>query len=136
MRTPNSRWEAIQQGERLAGEERRRLGLGETALPDIAELLEAQSIRTGVVDLAQDVSGLTLNDSRVGIFVVANREHHILRRRFSFAHEYAHVLADRERIGLVSRSSERENLIFVAPLQGLVVGWARRIRALGFRRKL
>lgn len=113
MRTPNSRWEAIQQGERLAGEERRRLGLGETALPDITELLEAQGIRTGVVDLPPDVSGLTLNDSRVGIFVVANREHHILRRRFSFAHEYAHVLADRERIGLVSRSSERDNLIEV-----------------------
>lgn len=110
---PITRWEAIQQGERLASEERRRLGLGDTALPDLTELLEMQGIRTGVVDLPMDVSGLTLNDARVGLFVVANRNHHIIRRRFSFAHEYAHVLADRDRFGLVSRSSERSNLIEV-----------------------
>jgi len=110
---PANRWEAIQQGERLAGEERRRLGLGEAALPDIAELLEAQGIRTGVIDLPADVSGLTLNDSRIGFFVVINRTHHVLRRRFSFVHEYAHVLADRDRFGLVSRTSERDNLIEV-----------------------
>ncbi len=110
---PVTRWEAIQQGERLSTEERRRLGLGSAALPDVAELLEGQGVRTGVVDLPEDVSGLTLNDRKVGLFVVANRTHHLLRRRFSFAHEYAHVLADRDRFGLVSRASERDNLIEV-----------------------
>lgn len=110
---PTNRWEAIQQGERLAVEERRRLGLGDKALPDISELLESQGLRTGIVDLPSDVSGLTLNDQGIGFFVVVNRSHHVLRRRFSFAHEYAHVLADRDRFGLVSRSSERENLIEV-----------------------
>jgi len=113
MPLPTSRWGAIQQGERLAGEERRRLGLGDAALPDLAELLEAQGIRTGVINLPADVSGLTLNDRGVGFFVIANRSHHFLRRRFSLAHEYAHVLADRDRFGLVSRSSERDNLIEV-----------------------
>lgn len=108
-----TRWEAIQQGERLATEERRRLGLGDAAIPDLTELLETQGIRTGVLDLPADVSGLTLNDPKVGLFVVANRIQHVLRRRFSFAHEYAHVLADRDRFGLVSRSSERNNLIEV-----------------------
>jgi Zn-dependent peptidase ImmA (M78 family)/DNA-binding XRE family transcriptional regulator len=111
--SPTTRWEAIQQGERLAGEERRRLGLGDAALPDLTELLETQGIRTGIIDLPADVSGLTLNDPKVGLFVVANRDQHVLRRRFSFAHEYAHVLADRDRFGLVSRSSERSNLIEV-----------------------
>ncbi len=110
---PATRWEAIQQGERLAAEERRRMGLGDAGLPDIAELLETQGIRTGVVDLPDDVSGLTINDRKVGLFVVANRQHGLPRRRFSFAHEYAHVLADRERFGLVSRASERDNLIEV-----------------------
>lgn len=109
----STRWEAIQQGERLAVEERRRLGLGDAAIPDLTELLETQGIRTGVVDLPPDVSGLTLNDPNVGFFVVANRIQHVLRRRFSFAHEYAHVLADRKRFGLVSRSSERDNLVEV-----------------------
>ena len=108
---PANRWEAIQQGERLASDERRRLGLGDAALPDLVELLEMQGIRTGVVDLPEDISGLTLNDRKIGFFVVINRRHHILRRRFSFAHEYAHVLADRERFGMVSSTSNRDNLI-------------------------
>ncbi len=108
---PRSRWEAIQQGERLADEERRRLGLGVAPLPDLAELLETQGVRTAVVDLPEDVSGLTLSDRSVGLFVVANRVHHHLRRRFSFSHEYAHVVADRDRFGLVSRASERDDLV-------------------------
>ena len=111
--TPRSRWEAIQQGERLAQEERRRLGLGYTPLPDFGELLETQGVRTGLVDLPDDVSGLTLSHHNVGLFVVANRAHHHLRRRFSFAHEYAHVLVDRDRFGLVSRASERDALVEV-----------------------
>ncbi|MEM7481265.1 MAG: XRE family transcriptional regulator [Acidobacteriota bacterium] len=113
LRAPSTRWEAIRQGEVLAKEERRRLGLGAGALPDLAELLETEGVRTGVVDLPDDVSGLTLNDKEHGLFVIANRSHHVLRRRFSFAHEYAHVLADRDRFGLISRSSERSNLIEV-----------------------
>lgn len=111
--TPTARWEAIQQGERLAVEERRRLGLGSAALPDVAELLETAGVRTAVVDLPDDVSGLTLNDPKDGLFIVANRQHHVVRRRFSFAHEYAHALADRERFGLISRTSDRDNLIEV-----------------------
>jgi len=110
---PSTRWEAIQQGERLAEEERRRLGLGFAPLPDLAELLEAQGVHAGLVDLPEEVSGLTLNDPRHGLFVIANRRHHVLRRRFSFAHEYAHVVADRDRFGLVSTATDRENLIEV-----------------------
>ena len=110
---PRTRWEAIQQGTRLADEERRRLGLGVGPSPDITELLEMQGVRTGVVDLPDDVSGLTLSDRNVGLFVVANRTHHLLRRRFSFAHEYAHVVVDRDRFGLVSRASERDDLMEV-----------------------
>lgn len=36
-----------------------------------------------------------------------------LRRRFSLAHEYAHVVVDRDRAGLVSRASDRDDLIEV-----------------------
>ncbi|MES1228309.1 MAG: ImmA/IrrE family metallo-endopeptidase, partial [Armatimonadota bacterium] len=107
---PRSRWEASQQGQRLAEAERRRLGLGQGPLPDLCELLETQGIRTGLVPLPDDVSGLTLSDRRAGLLVVTNRSHHHLRRRFSFAHEYAHVLADRERSGLISRGSKRDDL--------------------------
>lgn len=108
-----TRWQAIQQGERLADEERRRLGLGNAPLPPLIDLLESQGVRTGVVDLPEDISGLTLSDRKGGLFVFANRAHHCLRRRFSIAHEYAHVIADRDRIGIVSRASERDDLLEV-----------------------
>lgn len=104
------KWNAIQQGERVAAEERRRLGLGTAPAPDMVELLETQGVRTAVVDLPPDVSGLTLSDGQVGLFIVANAAHHAWRRRFSFAHEYAHVLVDRDRSGLISRASRKNDL--------------------------
>lgn len=107
---PHSCWDAIQQGQRLAESERCRLELGNSPLPEITELLAAQGVRTGVVDLMEDVSGLTLNDRRAGFFVVANRRHHHVRRRFSFVHEYAHVLVDRDTFGRVSKASRRDDL--------------------------
>jgi len=111
--TPKARLEAVHQGQHLAEDERRRLGLGHAPLPDMSELLELQGVRTSLVDLPNDVSGLTLSDRKVGLFVVANRTHHYLRRRFSFAHEYAHVVADRNHSGLISQTSARDNLIEV-----------------------
>lgn len=110
---PLSKWDAVQQGMRVADEERRRLGLGIAPLADLTELLETQGVRTATVELPDDISGLTLSDSKVGLFLVANRRHHVLRRRFSYAHEYAHVLLDRERRGTISRTAERQELIEV-----------------------
>jgi Zn-dependent peptidase ImmA (M78 family)/DNA-binding XRE family transcriptional regulator len=108
-----TKWDAIRQGERIAQEERRRLGLGQTPLPDVAELLEAQSVRTAQEELPESISGLTLVEPSLGVLVVTNRDHHFLRRRFSTAHEYCHVLVDRERRGLVSRTEDRHELIEV-----------------------
>ena len=110
---PRTAWEAVQQGERVALEERKRLGLALTSLPDVAELLKAQGVRTAQVNLPEDISGLTLIEPEIGYLVVANREHHILRRRFSYAHEYCHVLVDRDQRGLVSRGQDRDELIEV-----------------------
>ena len=105
---PLTAWEAIQQGERVALEERKRLGL--SSLPDIAEMLKAQGVHTAQINLPEDISGLTLIEPEIGFLVVTNREHHILRRRFSYAHEYCHVLVDRDQRGLVSRGQDRNEL--------------------------
>ena len=110
---PTSRREAVQQGLRTAEDERRRLGLGDKPAPDICELLEVQGIRTGKAKLPEEISGLTLYDKTVGFFVVANENHHWLRRRFSYAHEYGHVLLDRQRCGSVSVVSARNDLLEV-----------------------
>lgn len=107
---PRTKWDAIQQGQRIAEEERRRLGFGSGPFPDVSDLLETQGVRTAQVALPDDVSGLTLLEPDIGVLVVANRGHPTLRRRFSFAHEYCHVLLDREQRGTISRASDRDSL--------------------------
>ena len=105
-----SKWQAVEQGSRVAVTERSRLNLGALPLGNVADLLESQGVRTALLTLPADVSGLTLMEPSLSFFVVANRDHGILWRRFSWIHEYAHILFDRDRRGTVSRSSERDAL--------------------------
>jgi Zn-dependent peptidase ImmA (M78 family)/transcriptional regulator with XRE-family HTH domain len=109
----SSKWEAIQSGMKAALDERRRLGLGSAPLGDAPALLETQGIRTGLVAMPQGVSGLMINDATAGLFVVVNRSHPAVRQRFSWCHEYAHVLLDRIQMAHVSRESERADLLEV-----------------------
>jgi len=108
---PKNRWEAIQQGNRVAAEERRRLDLGEIPLLDVADILENQGIRIATRPLPEDVSGLMIHEPEIGAFIVANESQSTVRQRFSFAHEYLHVLLDRERSGsIISRGGNRDEL--------------------------
>ncbi|MDE2975451.1 MAG: XRE family transcriptional regulator [Gemmatimonadota bacterium] len=111
--TPGSKWDAVQQGHAAADRERRRLDMGIAPLPDVTDLLGAQGVSTALVDMDDDISGLTLIGSDGNILVAANRAHHILRRRFSFAHEYAHILLDRTRTAILSRSVDRSSVMEV-----------------------
>ncbi len=113
LRTPKSKWGAVQQGTEAAEKERRRLDLGIAPLPDVADLLGAQGISTVLVEMDDGISGLTLISADANILVAANRTHHILRRRFSFAHEYAHVLVDRELKAILSHTRDRSSLMEV-----------------------
>jgi Zn-dependent peptidase ImmA (M78 family) len=107
---PETRWDAIQQGEMVAQEERRRLGLGSTAIKDLVGLLEWQGVRAAFIPLPPDVSGLTVREEGVGYFAIINTSHSSFRKRFSLAHEHAHVLIDRAQLGQVSRHAMREEL--------------------------
>jgi len=107
---PRFRYEAIKQGAGLADQERRRLSLGDAPIEDISELLQRQGIRTGMIDLPGDVSGLSFFDRKIGPFAIANRRERIVRRTFSFAHEYAHVLVDCDSRGIISRAGDRDGL--------------------------
>lgn len=104
---PRSRWQAIVQGNHAADEERRRLGLGDGPIDNLSEFLENQGVRTAWIDLPDDISGMTLHDPGFGWMVVVNAQHSWERRRFSYAHEYAHVLFDRRDVGTISRDSNR-----------------------------
>lgn len=105
-----TRWDAIRQGERLAESERARLRLGDDPLPNLAELLEAQGVRFVEMSLLETISGLFLGDAKYGPSIIVNDDHPPRRRVFSCAHEYCHVLVDRDRGGLVSRTENREEL--------------------------
>lgn len=108
---PNNRWDAIQQGERLAEGERDRLGLGTDSIRDIRVVLEQQGIRVLKEDLLpENVSGVFLNDRRHGLSIIVNGAHHSRRQLFSYAHEYAHALADRDLASLVSKIENRTEL--------------------------
>jgi Zn-dependent peptidase ImmA (M78 family)/transcriptional regulator with XRE-family HTH domain len=111
LSAPRSKFDAIRQGTAIAEQERRRLGIGDAPVADVTELLEKHGVRTAVVDLPEDISGLTVFDGEAGPFVATNRGDHLLRRNFSFAHEYAHVLLDCDSTGRISRDSERTDLI-------------------------
>ena len=75
------------------------------------------------------ISGLTLISADGNVLVAANRKHPIMRRRFSFAHEYAHVLLDRELRTILSHERDRSSLMevranavaasFLMPAQGV-----------------
>ncbi|HEX6898558.1 MAG TPA: XRE family transcriptional regulator [Thermoanaerobaculia bacterium] len=107
---PRNRWQAIEQGAHVADEERRRLGLGGRPLWEPVELLEDQGIRTATLELPDEVSGLTLMERGLSLSIVVNERHHQLRRRFSWIHEYAHVLLDRSQRGTISLASRRDDL--------------------------
>jgi Zn-dependent peptidase ImmA (M78 family)/DNA-binding XRE family transcriptional regulator len=96
MAAPQSFEEAIEQGRELALRERRRLGLGTAPIQDLAELIAAQGVWTSAVSFPDDVSGLFISHRRYGLAVFVNQDHRRARRRFSYAHEFAHVLADRD----------------------------------------
>src|SRR5215210_7653986 len=51
---PRTRWQAVEQGNRVAADERRRLGLGNRPLLDAVELLEEQGIRTAMLALPEE----------------------------------------------------------------------------------
>ncbi len=110
---PQSKWDAIQQGQKVATEERQRLGLATAPAGDLCDLLESQGVRTGTVSLPGNISGLTLIDDGIGVFIVVNASHPPVRQRFSWAHEYAHVLVDRDRSGAISRAENRAELLEV-----------------------
>jgi len=112
LRDPRNNAEAYDQGQELANQERQRLGQGWGPIPDVAEVISQQGVWAVSAEMPPNVSGICLFHSTIGAAVVVNQSQHRSRRRFSCAHEYAHVLADRKsRSASVSNSSNSKELI-------------------------
>jgi len=111
LAAPRSRWDAIRQGEQLADRERGRLELGVDPIRDLADLLERQGVRVLEFSVPENISGLSIQDAVHGLAIIVNVDQHARRRLFSHAHEYCHLLADRNRGTTVSRAENREELL-------------------------
>jgi len=103
--------DAIWQAETVAGEERRRLGLGNAPASNLASLFAAEGIWIASAELPDDLSGLFVNHPEVGLAILVNDGHREVRRRFAFAHEYAHALFDRADIVSATRRANASTLV-------------------------
>lgn len=99
---PRSKWDAVQQGTRMAEQERRRLDLGAEPVRGVLELLERQGVRIGPILALEgdDLDGFYLETEELGACIAVNPKRDDwtgLRANFTAAHEYAHwLLRDRQ----------------------------------------
>jgi Zn-dependent peptidase ImmA (M78 family)/transcriptional regulator with XRE-family HTH domain len=103
--------EAIRQGNTVAREERRRMGLGNAPIGNIAGLISGQGIWAAACDLPDDMSGMFLSDKDDGLAVLINGKHVSVRRRFSYAHEFGHALFDRDEAVRLTQQSNASELV-------------------------
>jgi Zn-dependent peptidase ImmA (M78 family)/transcriptional regulator with XRE-family HTH domain len=110
---PMNAGEAVEQGLHLARQERLRLGLGDNPIPDMADLISATGIwATGAV-FPEILSGMFLRHRSIGMVILVNFRHARVRKRFSYAHEYAHALLDRDQTATISFERNRTDLLEV-----------------------
>lgn len=107
---PSTRWEAISQGRYLAGQERNRLDLGTSPIREIAEIVAHQGVRVTEYAMPDAISGIFFHKHDIGLAIVVNEKHSRTRQMFSYAHEYCHLLVDRERPGGISHAGNRNEL--------------------------
>lgn len=107
---PRNVMEAVEQGNVIAEQERRRLALGHNPIPDMSDLINCQNIWASGAKLPDNMSGLFLQHSSIGLCILVNFDHPRARKRFSYAHEYAHALLDRGQTATVSLESDRRKL--------------------------
>jgi Zn-dependent peptidase ImmA (M78 family)/transcriptional regulator with XRE-family HTH domain len=87
------------QGPAAAREERQRLRLGNLPVENVFELTRSQGIRLFRHKLEDSaLSGVTILHPRAGVCILLNYHEDLYRQFFSAAHEYAHVLFDRQQI--------------------------------------
>ena len=108
---PRTSWEAVTQGEQTAVQERRRLGIGNAAVADVSELIASQGIWASGVGLPNEMSGMFLRHASIGFAILVNASHPRGRKRFSYAHEYAHALLDRNHNITVSTTDNSSELV-------------------------
>ena len=115
-REPKSIWEAIQVGERAAEAERGRLELGNDPIRDMAELVESQGIPVIEINLDEQISGIFMANAEAQLCIFINQaqlDRAKARVAFTIAHEYSHILLDRDKVSAISKISNERDLFEV-----------------------
>ena len=129
---------SVDKGEDLAMRMRTKWDLGVDPIPDVAELLEEHGVKVMVIELPEDVSGLTCLVGRAGnrppVPVIAtNASHNIERRRMTLAHEVAHRVIDPESSVNEEKAAMRVAGAFLMPAAHLREEVGRRRHSFGYR---
>jgi Zn-dependent peptidase ImmA (M78 family)/transcriptional regulator with XRE-family HTH domain len=111
LSAPQNYGAAVEQGQAVAAEERRRLGLGQARISDMADLVSGQGIWASGARLPDEMSGMFLHHPSVGMVILVNYNHARGRKRFSYAHEYGHALMDRRRSVTVTTKKNANEFI-------------------------
>lgn len=87
----------VTQGDHLAEEERRRLGIGEDPILNLPQLLELEGIKVvpNRLDPLNKLAGASVYSRTFGPAIFVNLAGPPGRWNFTAAHEYAHLLVDR-----------------------------------------
>lgn len=108
---PKSLGEAIEQGEEVALQERLRLGIYDTPIVNISELISNLDIWVSEIKLPEEISGLFFQHKDIGLAIVVNAMHVKVRQHFSYAHEYGHALFDRLENMAISSNKNYSELV-------------------------
>jgi transcriptional regulator with XRE-family HTH domain/Zn-dependent peptidase ImmA (M78 family) len=107
FKAPSTSWEAVHQGYVAAEEERRRMNLGDAPIRDVDETFAICRVRATRIAMPERISSLFLHTAGTGILIVVNRLLPVEKRRFQYAHGYAHAFFDREHRWLACRLDDQ-----------------------------
>lgn len=129
---------SVEESEDLAIRVRVQWELGVDPIPDMTELLEEHGVKVFVIELPEDVSGLTCLVGRSGNrppvpVIVVNAGHNIERRRMTLAHELAHRVIDPESPVDEEKAAMRFAGAFLMPAAHLEEEVGRRRHSFGYR---
>jgi transcriptional regulator with XRE-family HTH domain/Zn-dependent peptidase ImmA (M78 family) len=110
FKAPSTSWEAVHQGYVAAEEERRRMNLGDAPIRDVDETFATCRVRATRIAMPERISSLFLQTAGTGILIVVNRLLPVEKRRFQYAHGYAHAFFDREHRWLACRLDDQQSL--------------------------
>lgn len=98
-------------GNYYANEERRKLGLGLTPLKSLEQVLEEKyGIRIFYLSLPRekDIFGMFTFDEALGACILINTGSSRGKQLFSLAHEYAHFIFHKKRLGIISSEDQKD----------------------------